>query len=140
MENALDCLRSAFSLAEPQGYIRTFVDFGLPMQRLLGQAVKMNIFPEYAARLLSAFPADAGDKESITTNDATSQQPLIEPLTDQELSILRLMAAGLSHSEIAGELYLSPNTVKWHSTNIYGKLGVHRRAHAVARARELEIL
>ena len=140
MENALDCLRSAFSLAEPQGYIRTFVDFGPRMQRLLGQTAKVNIFPDYVARLLSAFPADAGDKESITTNDATSQLPPIEPLTDQELSILRLMAAGLSHSEIASELYLSLNTVKWHSTHIYGKLGVHRRAHAVARARELEIL
>jgi len=140
MENALDCLRSAFSLAEPQGYIRTFVDLGQPMQRLLGQAVRENIFPEYVARLLSAFPADAGDKESTTTKDASSQQPLIEPLTDQELSILRLMAAGLSHSEIASQLYLSLNTVKWHSTNIYGKLGVHRRTHAVARARELEIL
>ena len=139
-KNAMDCLRSAFSLAEPQGYIRTFVDFGLPMQCLLEQAAKVNSFPEYVARLLSAFPTDAEDKESITTKDATSQQPLIEPLTDQELSILKLMAAGLSHSEIASELYLSLNTVKWHSTNIYGKLGVHRRAHAVARARELEIL
>jgi len=140
MGNALECLRSAFSLAEPQGYIRTFVDFGQPMQRLLGLAAKMNIFPEYVSRLLSAFPADAGDAESITTKDTTSQQPLIEPLTEQELSILKLMAAGLSHSEIASELYLSLNTIKWHSTNIYGKLGVHRRAHAVVRARELEIL
>jgi len=140
LENALESLRSAFSLAEPQGYIRTFVDLGQPMQRLLGQAAKENIFPEYVARLLSAFPADAGDKESITTKDASSQQPLIEPLTEQELSILKLMAAGLSHSEIASQLYLSLNTIKWHSTNIYGKLGVHRRAHAVARARELEIL
>ena len=140
MENALDCLRSVFSLAEPQGYIRTFVDFGLPMQRLLGQAAKVNIFPEYMTRLLTAFPTDAEEKKSIKTQNATSEQPLIESLTEQELSILRLMAAGLSHNEIASELYLSLNTIKWHSTNIYGKLGVHRRAHAVARARELEIL
>jgi len=140
MENALACLRSALSLAEPQGYIRTFVDSGLSMQRLLEQTAKGNIYPEYVTRLLSAFPADAGDKESVLTENTASQQPLIEPLTDQELSILKLMAAGLSHSEIASELYLSLNTIKWHSTNIYGKLGVHRRAHAVARARELEIL
>ena len=67
-------------------------------------------------------------------------QPPLEPLTDQELSILRLMSAGLSHSEIARELYLSINTVKWHTTHIYGKLGVHRRAHAVTHAKELGIL
>jgi LuxR family maltose regulon positive regulatory protein len=140
MENALDCLSSAFNLAEPQGYIRRFVDFGLPMQQLLIEAANINLFPAYVSRLLSAFPTGAGDIESITKKDATSEQPLIEPLTDQELSILKLMTAGLSHSEIARELYLSVNTIKWHSTNIYGKLGVHRRAHAVARARELEIL
>jgi len=139
MENALDCLRSAFSLAEPEEYIRTFLDFGLPIRQLLGQAAKMNIFPEYVARLLSAFPGNAGRIESTKPQLASSSQPLVEPLTDQELSILRLMAAGLSHNEIASELYLSLNTVKWHSTHIYGKLGVHRRAHAVARARELEI-
>ncbi|MEJ2513470.1 MAG: hypothetical protein P8Y72_17965, partial [Anaerolineales bacterium] len=74
-KNAMDCLRSAFNLAEPQGYIRTFVDFGLPMQCLLEQAAKVNSFPEYVARLLSAFPVDAGDKEFITTKDVISQQP-----------------------------------------------------------------
>jgi LuxR family maltose regulon positive regulatory protein len=100
----------------------------------------MNIFPEYVTRLLSAFSTDVGEKESKKPQMASSSQLLVEPLTDQELSILKLMSAGLSHSEIASELYLSLNTVKWHSTNIYGKLGVHRRAHAVARARELEIL
>jgi LuxR family maltose regulon positive regulatory protein len=56
------------------------------------------------------------------------------------LSILRLMAAGLSHPDIAGELHLSANTIKWYSSQIYSKLGVHRRAHAVSRARELHIL
>ena len=70
----------------------------------------------------------------------TVHQSLVEPLTDQEIGILRLMSAGLSHSEIASELFISINTVKWHSSNIYGKLGVHRRAHAVSRARELEII
>jgi LuxR family maltose regulon positive regulatory protein len=140
LESALETLGRAFSLAEPEGYIRTFVDFGLPMKRLLGQAAKANIFPEYVSRLLSAFPAEAGKKAYTITDEISSQQSLVEPLTDQELSILKLMSAGLSHSEIASELYLSINTVKWHSTHIYGKLGVHRRAHAVARARELEII
>ena len=67
-------------------------------------------------------------------------QPRADALSGRELAILRLMAANLSHREIAEELYLSVNTVKWYSTHIYGKLGVHRQADAVARARELGIL
>ena len=71
---------------------------------------------------------------------AAAYQPLLEPLTDQELRVLRLMAAGLSHRDIASELYLSVNTIKWHTTHIYSKLGVHRRAHAISQARELGII
>lgn len=140
LEGALRSLRSALSLAEPEGYVRTFVDYGLPMQQLLEHTAKKNLFPGYLTKLLATFPADDGEKEITETQKATAQQPLVEPLTDQELSILRLMAAGLSHREIADELYLSINTVKWHTTHIYSKLGIHRRAHAVARAQALGIL
>ncbi|HSF83075.1 MAG TPA: LuxR C-terminal-related transcriptional regulator [Anaerolineales bacterium] len=140
LDRAIEVLRGALKLAEPEGYIRTFVDNGLPMQRLLDQAAKANLFPEYAAILLSAFPLKAGERESTKPQKAFPHHSLVEPLTDQELSILRLMAAGLSHNEIASELYLSINTVKWHTTHIYSKLGVHRRAHAVSRARDLSIL
>ena len=80
----------------------------------------------------------------LQLSDIPSSHPesgrLVDPLSERELSILRLMAAGLSHDEIARELYLSVNTVKWHTTHIYRKLGVHRRAHAVFRAKELDIL
>lgn len=138
MEKALEQLQLALSLAEPEDYLRAFLDYGESMQGLLTIALGQEITPGYVANLLAAFPAKAG---GMTKNRGdAAHQPLVEPLTDQELSILRLMAAGLSHHEIATELYLSLNTVKWHSTHIYGKLGVHRRAHAVARARELSIL
>jgi LuxR family maltose regulon positive regulatory protein len=127
-EAALDSLNRAFVLAAPEGYVRTFVDYGPPMQQLLQQALKAGLFAEYVPTLLASLPGPS------------SPSPLFEPLTDRELSILRLMAAGLSHAEIASELYLSVNTIRWYTTRIYGKLGVHRRAHAVARAQELGIL
>jgi LuxR family maltose regulon positive regulatory protein len=68
------------------------------------------------------------------------REPLIEPLTERELSILRLMAAGLSNREIASELYLSVNTIKVYASRTYSKLGVHRRGEAVAQAREIGLL
>ena len=140
VECAFTALKQAFILATPEGYIRTFVDYGPHMQQLLGQAAKIDIFPEYVDKLLAVFPAEVGEKKSTEPQIAAAHQPLVEPLTEQETSILRLMAAGLSHHEIAIELYISLNTVKWHTTHIYSKLGVHRRAHAVSRARELGIL
>jgi ATP/maltotriose-dependent transcriptional regulator MalT len=140
MGSALTALKQALIMAVPEGYVRTFVDYGLAMQTLLRQAVKADLFPEYIAKLLAAFHADAGEDGSTKTQTTSSHQPQVESLTDQELSILRLMAAGLSHYEIASELYLSINTIKWHTTHIYGKLGVHRRAHAVSRARELNLI
>ena len=129
-DKALEALSNAFSLAEPEGYIHTFVDYGEPMHRLLDIALTRGVATDYVRRLLEVF--------SLGQND--DGQSLVEPLTEQELSILRLMSTGLSHSEIARELYLSINTVKWHTTHIYGKLGVHRRAHAVTRAKEVGIL
>jgi LuxR family maltose regulon positive regulatory protein len=138
--SALTALKQAFILAVPEGYVRTFVDYGPPMQALLRQAGKMDLFPEYVSKLLAAFTTNAGEDRPTKTLKPSSLRPLVETLTDQEMSILRLMAAGLSHHEIASELYLSINTIKWHTTHIYGKLGVHRRAHAVARARELNII
>jgi LuxR family maltose regulon positive regulatory protein len=104
------------------------------MQQLLGQASAREIAPDYVANLVSAFP---GGELLATTS---IPQSLVEPLSERETAILRLMAANLSHREIAEELHLSVNTVKWYSTHIYSKLGVHRRADAVSRGRELGIL
>jgi len=107
---------------------------------LLDLALRRGITSDYVRKLLEAFPPRQDEKEKTEPQRVLAGQSMIESLTEQELSILRLMSAGLSHNEIADELYLSINTVKWHTTHIYGKLGVHRRAHAVTRAKEAGIL
>jgi LuxR family maltose regulon positive regulatory protein len=108
---------------------------GEPMAQLLYQAAQRNIFPEYAGRLLAAFPEPA---ESTTA----SRQPhdLIEPLSQRELEVLVAIADGLSNQEVAQRLYISERTVKWHASNIYAKLQVSNRTEAVSRARSLGIL
>lgn len=136
---AVEATVAAVRAAEPEGYVRIFVDKGKPMMRLLERAaVAQPPLAGYVGRLLEAFgprerhPAEA---PALGGNGA-----LRDPLNERELEILRMFAAGRSNREIAGGLYLSVNTVKWHARNLYGKLGVNRRALAVARARELGIL
>jgi LuxR family maltose regulon positive regulatory protein len=133
-DEALGTLRRALTLAEPEGYVRMFVDEGAPMARLLYEAAARGITPEYAGRLLVAFPdVDAAQPKGPSTE-------MIEPLSARELEVLGLIAEGLSNREIAAKLYVSPNTVKVHSSNIYGKLGVNSRTQAVAKAKALGIL
>ena len=110
------------------------------MQKLLRLDATRDMAPNYVSKLLVAFPAVEVANGLHELQKTDPRQPLVEPLTDRELNILRLMAAGLSNQEIANEMYLSVNTIKWHTTHIYSKLGVHRRAQAVARAQELGIL
>ena len=138
-EQALSSLERALSLAEPEGYVRTFVDEGEPVARLLYQAVTRGIAPEYARRLLAAFPV-AEPKQTAASPIHPPRPELVEPLSERELEVLELLAEGLTNPEIASRLYLSLNTVKVHTRNIYGKLGVHSRTQAVARARALEVL
>ena len=134
---AMDLLEQALALAEPQGYVRTFLDEGLPMARLLYEAAEREIAPHYAGKLLAAF--DKSDQ--ITPESGPFDTPsLVEPLSERELQVLQLIADGLSNQEIAASLVLSLNTVKWHTSNIYGKLGVKNRTQAVAQARSLDIL
>ena len=127
---SLTALERALRLAEPEGYLRLFVDLGLPMGRLLQEAHSRNVMPRYVKRLLAAF--DVAPHQE--------QQALPEALTEREIEVLELMAAGLTNREIAEALFISPETVKKHAGNIYGKLGVTNRTHAVARARELNQL
>jgi LuxR family maltose regulon positive regulatory protein len=127
---ATELLGRALVLAEPEGYLRLFLDEAEPMRRLLRHAITGSVAQEYAGRVLAAFPAPA----------APGTGDLLESLNDREMAIVRFMSAGLSNRDIADELYLSVNTVKWHARNIYGKLGVSNRSMAVARARELRIL
>jgi len=134
-DRAMAALERALSLAEPGGFIRIFVDEGTPMETLLKRMkVEGGGMKEYVRKLLAAF----ADKEFHPLS--LSSQPLIEPLSERELEVLQLLAKGLTNPEIAARLYLSLNTVKVHTRNIYGKLGAHNRTQAVARARALGIL
>jgi LuxR family maltose regulon positive regulatory protein len=138
---ALASLARALALAEAEGAIRLFVDQGPPMARLLAQAAARGIAPDATARLLAAFaaqaPQPAGD---VYPPASTRAQPLIEPLSERELEVLRLIAEGLSNQAIGERLFLALDTVKGHNRHIFDKLQVQRRTEAVARARELGLL
>ena len=136
-ETAVTTLAQALNLAESEGYVRTFVDAGSTIQTLLKQASARSISPEYTARLLAAFQAVS---RRVASTLQTSGATFVEPLSEHELKVLRLVAAGLTNRETAVELYLSVNTVKWHLKNIYDKLDVHNRVEAIARAQELGYL
>ncbi len=126
---ALAALARALSLAEPEGYVRTFADEGAPMARLLGLAAGQGICPAYAGRLLAVMGAPRPKRGD-----------LLEPLSEREVEVLRLLAAGLSNREIAGELVITENTVRSHCKSIFGKLGAHKRWDAARRAEELGLL
>jgi len=133
---ALAALGGALLLAEPEGYIRLFLDEGPPMVALLRQAQKHDILPGYVAHLLAAF-AQAGASLHLPDPNAS---PLVEPLTGREREVLQLLVDGASNREIAQRLVLSVNTVKKHVFNICGKLGVQSRTQAIAKARTLDLL
>ena len=126
-------------LSNEKGFTRIFVDEGPPMARLLYEAVTHGITPDYARRLLAAFPV-AEPEQTVPLKTQASKSDLIEPLSERELEVLQLIAEGLTNREIADRLFLSLNTVKVHTRNIYGKLDVHHRTDAVAKARALGIL
>jgi LuxR family transcriptional regulator, maltose regulon positive regulatory protein len=146
---AFDHLERALSLAEPEGFVRVFVDEGMPMAALLERLIREprddgsyagapDGAPDaYAGRLLEhlALEADSGNG-----GPRSGRSPGLEPLSGREVEVLELVAAGRSNAEIAGELYLSVGTVKAHVHHIFGKLLVRNRSQAVARARELRLL
>jgi LuxR family maltose regulon positive regulatory protein len=130
-------LERALTLAEPEGYVRTFVDEGEAMRALLGHATADGPASAYARRLLSAFGEPA--RFASTSLQAVSAE-LAAPLTRREVEVLRLIAAGLRNQEIADQLCLSVSTVKRHIANAYGKLGVGHRTEALVRANERNLL
>ncbi|MBK9715654.1 MAG: AAA family ATPase [Kouleothrix sp.] len=133
---ALAPLERALTLAEPEGYVRMFVDEGPPMAALLG---RMNDeggrMKDYAVRLLAAF----GKQEDVHPPSFIAH-PLIEPLSQRELAVLRLLTTELSGPEIARELVVALSTVRTYTKSIYGKLNVTSRRAAVKRAAELGLI
>jgi LuxR family maltose regulon positive regulatory protein len=130
--DALHFLRDALKMAQPEGFIRTFVDKGESMKALLERLkAQGGELKEYILTLLSAF-----DK----TSRVSGLQPLIEPLSERELDVLRLLEQGMSNGEIAKRLVVTIGTVKSHVHSIIDKLEVSSRTQAVAQARVLKLL
>jgi LuxR family maltose regulon positive regulatory protein len=126
-------------LAEPEGYVRLFVDEGLPMAQLLAKALQHGIAPNYVRHLLAAF----GETENeMPAKPRLLIQPglAIESLSERELEVLRLLATDLSGPDMARQLMVSLNTLRTHTKNIYDKLAVNSRRAAVSRAAELDLL
>jgi LuxR family maltose regulon positive regulatory protein len=136
---AMTKIERALTLSEPEGFVRVYADEGRPMARLLYEAASGGVAPEYARRLLAAFPvADTG--QTVESSDQSSRDEMVEPLSGRELEVLQLIAEGLTNREIAASLFLSTHTVKAHARNIYGKLNVHSRTQAVARSQAMGLL
>lgn len=135
---ALRALGDALNLSEPGGYVRTFLDEGEPIARLLRRVVQTGAMRDSARRLLKSWnePRVSEGEHRLETED----QALVEPLSSRELEIIRLLARGLTNQEIAQRLVISLATVKWHNGNIYGKLDAGNRTEAVAIARRLGLL
>jgi LuxR family maltose regulon positive regulatory protein len=135
-------LTRALTLAEPEGYVRTFVDEGPAMADLLsatlearqrGRLDTANLLPaRYLAKLLATLAQE--------TSGAPSDARLAEPPSERELEVLALIAAGESNPEIARKLFVSTSTVKTHINRLYRKLGARSRTQAVARAREMNLI
>jgi LuxR family maltose regulon positive regulatory protein len=138
---ALAPLERALKLAEPAGYFRLFVDEGLPMARLLREAAAGSSRAAYAGQLLAAIESEAPAAAANVPHRASpAPQPLIEPLSQRELEVLRLFKADLSGPEIAQELVIALSTLRTHTKRIYSKLNVNSRRAAVTRATELGLL
>jgi LuxR family maltose regulon positive regulatory protein len=134
-DEAEQALVDALALAEPGGFVRSFVDEGMPMAELLSAASAHGRMPDSIRKLLAVCEAEKRQGEEKSYRPPA--QPLIEPLSPRELEVLRLIAQGLSNHEIGERLFLALDTVKGHNRKIFGKLQVQRRTEAVARAREL---
>jgi len=138
--SAITVLKQALALAEPENYVRSFLDIGKPMEELLSWGLESQSLNDprlrpFVSKLLSL----SGVESSIEPIQPIGEA-LIEPLSERELEVLRLIAKGLSNREISERLFLALSTIKGHTRIIFDKLQVQRRTEAVARARQLGIL
>jgi len=136
---ALAALERALSLAEPEGYVRIFVDEGEAMRLLIEKQSRNRDYPlsDYVDKLLAAFTQPVAAPKSTIIRQKSD---MIEPLSERELEVLKLLRSELSGPEIARQLIVSLNTLHTHTNNIYNKLGVNNRRAAVRRAEELDLL
>jgi LuxR family maltose regulon positive regulatory protein len=123
-------LTEAITLAEPEGYVRTFIDAGIALLPTLRQLAQQGVAVEYVPRIMIAM----GMKSRTAPAELAES---VELLSEREIEVLRLVAQGLSNREIAGRLFISPGTAKTHIHNLCGKLGVRNRTEAATRAKEL---
>ena len=127
-------------LGEPEGYLRTFLDEGDLLVDLLQRLTRQKSKASAYARLLLSKLEPSTVQEQERSPSIPPKMPLVEPLTDRELAVLRQMAAGSSNQEIAERLVISVGTVKAHIYHITAQLGARSRTEAVARAREAGLL
>ena len=139
---ALQQLERALALAEPEGYVRVFVGEGPPMASLLTAVARQRVGWDYVRRLLSACNDDGktGPVKSPSEQATRRGLGLVEPLSERELDVLRLLATDLDGPDIARQLIVSLNTMRTHTKSIYAKLGVNSRRAAVRRAEEQGLL
>jgi LuxR family maltose regulon positive regulatory protein len=138
---ALSDFERCLHLAEPGGYVRLFLDEGPAVRPLLQAAAHSETASEYSRRLLAPWRPRRGLLiEGFPQKSSSSTPSLVEPLSERELELLKLIEAGLSNQEIAQRLFISLPTVKWHTSNIYSKLGVRSRTQSLIQARSLGIL
>jgi LuxR family maltose regulon positive regulatory protein len=143
---ALIPLQQVLTLAEPEGYVRMFLDEGSPMTQLLRKAAERGIMPSYTGKLLIAFEEQGQESTSASpipdwqSQSSPASQSLIEPLSQRELEVLRLFKTDLLGPEIAIHLMIALSTVRTHTKSIYSKLNVNDRRAAVKRAAELNLI
>jgi LuxR family maltose regulon positive regulatory protein len=142
LAGALVPLEQALTLAEPEGYVRLLVGEGPPMAQLLQEAASRGIMPAYTGKLLAALEVEqpATASQPLTTTSAPASQPLIEPLSQRELEVLRLFKTELSGPQIARELVIALSTLRTHTKSIYSKLNVDNRRAAIKQAAELGLI
>lgn len=139
--SALISLQQALTLAEPEGYIRIFIDEGAPMMQLLRETATRKIMPDYTVKLLTALEVeDRSTDEEMPPSASPASSSLIEPLSQRELEVLRLFKTELSGPEIANQLMIALSTVRTHTKSIFSKLNVKERRAAVKRAIELGLI
>jgi LuxR family maltose regulon positive regulatory protein len=132
---ALEFVEQALSLAEPEGYLSPFLAVGAPLRELLVRRIRAGT----AHRSLAGQLGEALDPQAVGPPERRGAL-LLEPLSDRETAVLRYLPTALSKAEIASEMFVSVNTVKTHMKNIYRKLDVTDRSHAVRRARTLHLV